>query len=253
MTEDQGSREGGDVRMEVTLPAPFDVVWRWVRDPDLIRRWHGWEDPGLDDEIKFMYVDKAQPDEDERSLRIGNHLFAFESRGDSTVVRLTRAAPAVGQEWTDEYYGMVEQGWTIFVEQLRLALARHADAERRTVFLYGKRPDATTTAAALGLSPAGALAPGSRYSATLPTGDDVAGEVWFVTDHELGVTVDGWGDGLLVVATGHGGAGGDTGPGAPSMVVITTYGMTDAAVDDLHDRWTAWWSANHAAADLTSS
>ena len=37
------SNASNDVRVEVTLPAPFDEAWKWVRDPELVNRWHGWE------------------------------------------------------------------------------------------------------------------------------------------------------------------------------------------------------------------
>jgi hypothetical protein len=39
--------------------------------------------------------------------------------------------------------------------------------------------------------------------------------------------VDGWGDGLLVVA--------------PGMAVLTTYGLDDTAVKELRTRWEQWW------------
>lgn len=239
------------VRVEVTLPAPFDVAWQWLRDPALITHWHGWEYEGLADEIDFMFVTHAVADEDRRTLQIGNHLFAFESRGDETVVRLTRSAPALDKEWSDEYYEMVEHGWTVFLQQLRFALARHRDDARRTVFVYGRRTGSAMTAAELGLSGVAALPPGSRYEASLPTGDDVAGEVWFTTDHELGLTVDGWGDGLLVVGTEADDLSDAT--GARSMAVLTTYGLGDDAIADLRSRWTAWWATTHRAEELQAA
>jgi len=245
--EATGATEG--VRVEVTLPAPFDVVWPWVRDPALVNRWHGWEYEGLADEIQFMFVTHAVADEDARTLQIGNHLFSFEERGSGTVVRLTRSAPALDKEWTEAYYDMVEHGWTVFLEQLRFALARHRDEERRTVFLYGRLSQPVMTCEALGLTGVAAQPPGSRYAVTLRTGDDLAGEVWFVTDHEVGLTVDDWGDGLMVVATEQ-----EDDPAGPrSMAVLTTYGVDNAGVKAIRERWTQWWTANHKAEELTSS
>jgi hypothetical protein len=239
------------VRVELTLPGPFDTVWQWVRDPALVDRWHGWEYEGLADEIEFMFVSHAVADEAARTLQIGNHLFTFEERGAEVVVRLTRSAPALEQEWSDEYYDMVEHGWTVFLQQLRFALARHRDDVRRTVFVYGRRSGPAMTSAALGLAAVAELPPGSRYEASLPTGDSVAGEVWFATDHELGVTVDGWGDGLLVVGTEAEDVTDAT--DARSMAVLTTYGLDDAALADLRARWTAWWATTHRAEELQAA
>lgn len=246
-TSETDGTEG--VRIEVTLPAPFAEVWKWVRDPALVNRWHGWEADSLADEIQFMFIDHAEADEEARTLQIGNHLFSFETRGSDTVVRLTRAAPSLDREWSDEYYEMVEHGWTVFLQQLRFALARHRDEERRTVFLYGRLLQRALTSDALDLSTVAAQEPGSRYVTTLPTGDELEGEVWFVTDHELGLTVDSWGDGLLIVATEQ-----EDDPGGPrSMAVLTTYGKDDTEVEAIRQRWTQWWATTHKAEELTSS
>ena len=39
-------------RVEVTVDAPRDVVWRELTESERIRHWFGWEYDGLDDEIK---------------------------------------------------------------------------------------------------------------------------------------------------------------------------------------------------------
>ena len=39
-------------RVEVTVDAPRDVVWRELTEPERIRHWFGWEYDGLDEEIK---------------------------------------------------------------------------------------------------------------------------------------------------------------------------------------------------------
>ena len=48
-------------RVEVEVDAPRDVVWRELTEPERIRHWFGWEYDGLDDEIKFIFVDHAKP------------------------------------------------------------------------------------------------------------------------------------------------------------------------------------------------
>jgi hypothetical protein len=37
------------------------------------------------------------------------------------------------------------------------------------------------------------------------------------------------------------------------MAVLTTYGMDDAGVTSLRERWVRWWAASHKAEELTSS
>jgi len=62
---------------------------------------------------------------------------------------------------------------------------------------------------------------------------------------ELGFSVDGYGDGLIVVAAS------DSAPGR-GMAIVTTYGLDPAAFDRVKERWTAWWQATYpdaAAAD----
>jgi hypothetical protein len=58
-------------------------------------------------------------------------VIALEDRGDTTVVRLTRAAPA-GQDGWDGVYDEVNEGWLTFFQQLRFYLERHAGQDRRT-------------------------------------------------------------------------------------------------------------------------
>ena len=47
-------------RVEVTVDAPRDEVWRALTEPEQIRHWFGWEYDGLDDEIEFIFVEHAK-------------------------------------------------------------------------------------------------------------------------------------------------------------------------------------------------
>jgi hypothetical protein len=58
-----------------------------------------------------------------------------------------------------------------------------------------------------------------------------SGDHMYPTQHPIGVTVDQWNDGLLLVTVPRDGA----------SVTLTTYGLDDAAVADLTERWNAWW------------
>lgn len=237
--------ESERVLIEVTLPAPIDDVWRAMRDPDEIRRWFGWDYDGLDDEIRLIF-DDASVDASETDHTLSwEHGDRFELRtdGEQTLLRVTRAAPAGGASWED-VYDDISEGWITFVQQLRFMLDRHPGQDRRTLYLDGHAVDvdAFPVEAALQLTGAAALAPGSPYDARAATGDHLTGEVWFRTAHQFGLTVERFGNGLLVIGDPppatrppHGGG----------WVVITTYGLDDTAFADLRRRWTDWWQARY--------
>ena len=58
-------------RVEVTVDAPRDVVWRELTEPERVRHWFGWEYDGLDEEIKVIFEEHAKllpPDRIEMSM-----------------------------------------------------------------------------------------------------------------------------------------------------------------------------------------
>lgn len=225
--------------IEVTIAAGADEVWRALRDPDLIRRWHGWQFDGLDDEVRLIYFDHATADPDRYTLVLDlNDRFTLHPVDGGTVVRVTRAPIGSNPEW-DAYYDDITEGWTTFLRHLRFGLERHALAERRTILLQGAAPDMSVLAA-LGLAEAADLPIGERYQATAPTGDVLAGEVYARTGRQWMFTVDGLGDGLLIIARQ---------PAAPnrpdgrSMVLLTGYGLGEDQFAAVERRWTAWWES----------
>ena len=112
--------------------------------------------------------------------------------------------------------------------QLRFYLERHRGEDRGTLVLTGD--DGPSVAPEeLGLRVAAA---GERYEATTPWGDPLAGEVWFRSEHQIGVTVDAWGDGLLVLVGRPAGGG---------MAILTTHGPPGEDADGLRAAWTTWW------------
>src|SRR5690349_9572263 len=107
--------------VEVTVSAPGEVVWRWLRDPDLVEQWHGWQAPGLADRIRRTFLDGAV--EDATQLRVemagGDTLVAL-PQGDRAMVRVVRgsetAAPddaAPDDEVTDDE---VTESWRTFLQ-----------------------------------------------------------------------------------------------------------------------------------------
>lgn len=163
------------VIVEVTVAAPADAVWRALRDPAELRRWHGWEFDGLDAEIKAIYLDDVTVSDADRTLDThGGGRFELEPRGDETIVRITRAAPA-GQDSWDGIYDEICEGWLAFVQQLRYYLERHPGEERRTILLRREIP--------------------------LP-----GGESWYSAERQSGVLLDDYGlvsvvDGKTIAST----------------------------------------------------
>ena len=233
---------------EVTVAAPADAVWAALRDPDLIRRWHGWDIEELAEEIRTIYFNGVREDPDARTLEIagGDRFTLHERPGEGTLVRITRAPHGSDPEW-DDYYEDINEGWWTFLQQLRFAVERHALAERRTALYQGRLAEPRPAVDAAGLGATAALPVGAPYRATAACGDELTGTVWARAPRQLVLTVDGWGNGLLVLAeqpvNPHRPAGG-------TMLLLTTYGLDGAAFDALGARWAAWWDKLRAADPL---
>jgi len=124
-------------RIEVTVDAPRDVVWRALTEPERIRHWFGWEYDGLEDEIQYIFVDHAKLGEYEIEMGMDIDISVFERDG-RTVIRATKPGDLSGLEWKD-VYGGVEEGWITFFNQLRHLLERAgAGATRRMIVLKGE-------------------------------------------------------------------------------------------------------------------
>ncbi|MEU9507248.1 SRPBCC domain-containing protein [Micromonospora sp. NPDC048170] len=156
------------VIVEVTIAAPADTVWRALTEPEHLRRWHGWDADTLDDEIRAIYLDDVTISAEDLTLDTGAGRFELEPAGDTTVVRITRAAPPGHSTW-DGIYDELNEGWLTFTQQLRFYLERHLGQERRAEFMAREIP--------------------------VPTE-----ELWFRSSHQVGVLIDD--DGLLVVSPG---------------------------------------------------
>lgn len=222
-------------RIEVTIAAPVDVVWDALRDKNKIRHWLGWEYEGLDGEIDLIFFTETDEDAAARTLKLhGGDEFRLEPHGEGTLVTLTRAARGDNPDW-DAYYDDVTEGWITFVHQLRFAVERQPGAVRRTLSFLGGNENAVHLRDALDL-PNGAA--GTPFRVRL-LGEDVTGEVWYRSAHQVGVTVDAWGDGLLVVSSV------DPAPGKPkgaAMAILSTYDLDDGRLADLDARWRPWWT-----------
>jgi hypothetical protein len=101
---------------------------------------------------------------------------------------------------------------------------------------------------ALGLGDLATVALGQRYEATTALGETFAGEPWFRSTHQTGFTVDGYGDGLVVLIEQPPAAHRPHGGGSS---VITAYGLDDASFARLRQRWDDWWRAHYGQASVT--
>jgi uncharacterized protein YndB with AHSA1/START domain len=226
-------------RIEVTVAAPVDVVWDALRDKEKIRHWHGWEDERLDAEIDLIYFNGSTEDGHTLTTPNGDR-FVVEPQDGGSKVTLTRAAYGDNPEW-DAYYDEITEGWITFVHQLRFALERHPGEERRTLFYAGTGDRSTGPAEQLGLD----AAVGSAYGAEV-VGEPVTGQVWFRSEHQVGLTVDQWGDGLLVLS--YIGPT-EAKPAGSAMAVLTLYDVSDNAREALGKRWQDWWSTRYPSSD----
>jgi uncharacterized protein YndB with AHSA1/START domain len=236
------------VVVDITIAAPIASVWTALRDPAQLENWFGWDAPTLAEEIRFIFIDGATADAERHIVKFGEwegvtDTIELTTEGTGTRLRLVRAGGAP-IDWTGTYED-ITQGWINFFQQLRLALERHPGQRRRTIYLSGPaRPGVGAPSAELGLAEASRLSPGASYHARLGPGEDASGMVWYRTHFQTAVTVEQWGDGLLVVT--------DMGvsnkrPHGAGSILATTYGLNDARFAQLEQRWKDWWSARYPA------
>lgn len=219
--------------LEIVVDAPTEVVWNVLRDPVEIRRWHGWHFDGLDEEIELVFGPKTTTSEEGKWLEVQNSdRFTLTDLDGRTLVRLTRAPRGNNPDW-DAYYDDINEGWTTFLHQLRFAVERHRGEDRATVYLAGDGKVATARHLT------DAIGTGERYELDAPTGEHLTGEVWFRSANQLGVTVENWGDGLLIVGT-H--PVSEQRPAGGAMVLLTTYGLAPDTFAQVEGDWTNWWS-----------
>lgn len=233
------------VVIEVTVGASSDDAWNALRDPARLAQWFGWDAETLDGEIAYIFHDHAKADDAARALHFGGmpDRYEVEDIGDGrAAVRLVRSGSTrTLSDWAALYDDVI-QGWITFTEQLAFYLDRHRTGQRRTLYLSGlaDHADALAPSAAMGLQTIRGTQPGSHYAVEV-AGERLTGEVRFATALQTGLTVDGWGDGLLVLV--------DRPPvdGAPTggWAVLTTYGLDDEAFAAFKARWDDWWTTRY--------
>ncbi|WP_344801862.1 SRPBCC family protein [Microlunatus ginsengisoli] len=222
--------------IEVTVASPIDVVWPHLRDPELIRRWHGWEDPSLDAEIDFIYRQHSEADDEAHVIRskgwpepgaedLGDRFDVTAAGPEETVVRITRGPRGVNADW-DAMYDDITEGWISFLAQLKFAVERHRGVDRRTVFR----------------SWSGEPGPRIQDLWAADPAPPASGATWLDTDGQLGFVVDAYGPGLVVLADKP---GPEPGTAVSSMAIVSTYGLGESEQAEVESAWAAWWSARH--------
>jgi len=241
------------VTIEVTVGAPIETVWSYLRDPELISRWHGWVADELEQEIDFIYRGHAHESAtpyvlemdrgSEGSVDGGDRFELFAADGTNgadgpTTVRITRGARGSDEIW-DAWYDDITEGWTSFLNQLRFTLEVQPERLRRTVFLNVDGAGLPSVRQALGLSGVAFSAPYAAAGGDL----DLSGRGWFVSAHQVGVTVDTLGPGLVIAADKPD----QTGASKGAMVIVSTYGQDEAAFARTVQQWGQWWKAQYPA------
>lgn len=223
-------------KIVVTVAAPVEAVWDALRNKEKIRHWHGWEyegpQGGLEEEIDLIYFTHAAEEGTTLTLGSGDE-FVVEPVEGGARVTLTRAPRGADPEW-EAYYDDVTEGWTTFLNQLRFALENHSGDPRHTLFYSGT--GALSPMAELGIE---ARPAGTPYELDL-IGQPVKGEVWYTSEHQLGLTVDAWGNGLLVLSHIP---PGEQKPDGATMAILSLYGDVDR--DALDARWRTWWEPRY--------
>ena len=238
------------VLVEILVAAPIETVWKAVRDPLEMQRWFGWDYPSLAADVEMMFGGwkTVIVSEAERTMSDQPDRFTFEAVGEQTIVRVIRSAPVTDDSWTGIYSDVLE-GWLTFFQQLKFVLERHPGAGRRTIYLNGRASSAATPqpAEALGLSPLSIVPVGERYSVKTATGETLEGAVRYRAPYQLGLTVDGYGEGLVIVSARPRTAKSPHGGG---NIIVMTYGLDDAAYADTRERWTSWWRNTYEVIEI---
>ncbi|MEV6650979.1 SRPBCC domain-containing protein [Streptomyces sp. NPDC051219] len=211
-------------RVETTIGAPADTVWRALTEPDLIRDWFGWDYEGLPAEIEAIFVNGAEPQPPDRVVLDGGQEIGLVGRPGRTTVRVVTTQPLPAGTDPDRY-DAVEEGWRVFFQQLRFLLERHPGERRSTLCLTGR---------ASGPQLLGVVA-------------ETAKEDWHESRFAR-VVVDE--EGHLLAATAEQPLP-DGGPG-PVSLTVSAYGLDDRARAALRERWTARWRAAVADAEVTA-
>lgn len=232
------------VIIDITIAAPLAEVWQAVRAPGEIANWFGWDADTLEDEITFIFADHVAIDEAGHVLKFESFegltdRFELSEADTGTRLRVVRSGPA-GRDWMGIYED-VSQGWMSFLQQLRLWLEQAGKADRRTLYVSGGATEGgALPIAATGLPARASAEPGAPARFFGPDGAAMSGMVWHRTDFQTGVMVPEWGNGMLIATDKP---VSERYPRGGGSLMITTFGLDQAAFDALVAEWHDWFAA----------
>jgi hypothetical protein len=185
-------------QVSLTIKAPLDKVWTALRHKEKLLQWHGWETPTLKDEIENIYFTDTKEgnptDSSQRQLTVnGGDSFILEAHDKHTILTLVRAPLSGNREW-DTYYDNITEGWVSFLEQLRFMLEHQPDRPRHTTIESSKIKHKTFIKE-VGI---GNEQEGATFTGTFDN-EEISGMIYFITSKQIGLLVNEWGPGLLIV------------------------------------------------------
>ncbi|MET0425289.1 MAG: activator of HSP90 ATPase [Actinoplanes sp.] len=206
--------------VELPLAAGRDLVWEAVTQPPVLRQWFGWDYDGLDAEIQQIFVDEATLWAPDRMGWADGSYLEVTGDDDGALVRVARES---GNPADPDRYDAIEEGWRAFLLQLRFLLEQRPAGVRRTLYLLGE----TTGRQALALIEGDWQRFGSRAAWTV----DEAGHLIVVSAH-------------LPL---------DSRNASRTEVIISTYGLDDAAFEAGREAWAKRWAPVAADARLITA
>ena len=122
-------------------------------------------------------------------------------RGDATVVRVIWQRLLTAPAGRVSTMTSLKAG-SAFGQQPRFVLGRHRGENRRTLYVSGRatQEGAPLPVQAIGLNGVRTAPEGKPYAAAIDTGDELTGDLWFRSQYQVGLTVESYGIGLLVVS-----------------------------------------------------
>jgi hypothetical protein len=206
---------------EVTteIDAPIVTVWRALTVPAIVHEWFGYDYDGLDAEIQAIFAAGPQLTEPTKMEFDDGSSIQLAADGPRTIVRAVLPGSLTDAQWEDLYDDIAE-GWRTFLEQLRFLLETRPSGQRRTLYLTGK-------------------ASGAQVAGL------VSGKPWY-SGRRQRHCVEPQGH-LLALAVDQDLAGTEIGS---VNLLITTFGLEDAAFEQLRDPWVRRWTETVQSAEV---
>jgi hypothetical protein len=255
MALDPGRRE----IVSVEIAADPDTVWAHVREPAKIRRWFGWHDDGIDDEIHRVFVADAHVAESDELASLAGPVRSLIWKGGdlltvwpSTTARGTHSVLTVGRRAYESFdvfsglYDDVDERWIASAQQLRFALELHPGAERRTLRAadLDAGPAGRRLLDRVGLHGIRGVPIGCHFETRRPDGTLLGGTIWHRTEYQVGIRLHGANEPLLIID--HNPTPLRTSNGRVTAV-LSTFGTDDETFAALGRHWARWWGLRASA------